>query len=82
LDGYNSAHRDRDRLQTAAYVSVGVGVALALGGVTLLALDPGAIRLLPKPNDRADQARSANPRITAAPAIGPGFTGFGARAEF
>lgn len=75
---YNSAHRDRDRLETAALASFGVGVALALGGVTLLALDPGAIRAA-APTERAAPSSA---RLTASPVFGAGFTGFSAQTQF
>jgi len=80
LRQYNSTRLDHDRLQTAALASLGVGFALGLGGITLLALDSGTIR---GPQAKKDHAGLGNrPRVTAAPALGPGFTGLGLRAEF
>jgi tetratricopeptide (TPR) repeat protein len=82
LTQYNSAHRDRDKLQTAALASFGVGVGFALGGAALLALDPGAIRYNPGGEKRADSVPVHKPKLFAAPALSPGYVGLGLQASF
>jgi hypothetical protein len=79
---YNSAHSDRDRLNTAALVSFGVGATLAIGGVALIALDPGTVATAPPSKDGTARARTTSPRITAAPTFAPGFAGLFSQIRF
>jgi hypothetical protein len=78
LAQYNSARRDRDRLRTAAFVSVGVGAGLAVSGALLLLLDGRAVAT---PAARGGVGRKV--RVTrAGAALEPGFAGFALGGEF
>lgn len=82
LAQYNSARSDRDRLDTVALTAFGVGAALAIGGVALIALDPGIVDAAAPNKDRAAQARSTAPRLTATPTLAPGFAGLFTQVRF
>jgi hypothetical protein len=82
LAQYNSARGDRDRLDAAALAAFGVGAALAIGGVALIALDRGTVDAAAPNKDRPAQARTSSPRLTAAPTLAPGFAGLFAQLRF
>jgi len=82
LAQYNSAHSDRDRLYAVAFASFGVGAALALGGATLIALEPGTLSTAGPEKPRAAQSKSHLPRLLAAPALAPGYAGISAQVSF
>jgi hypothetical protein len=75
LNQYNSARSDRDRLDAMALVCFGAGAALAIGGVALIALDRGTVNAVAPDKDHSAQASVTAPRLTAAPALAPGFAG-------
>ena len=82
LAQYNSAHNDRDRLNAMALAAFGVGAALAMGGLTLIALDPGTVDAAAPNRDRSAQARTTAPRLTAVPTLAPGFAGLFTQVRF
>jgi hypothetical protein len=79
---YDTTHQDRDKLQTAAFVSFGVGVGFALGGVALLALDSGAIRYNPGRYNQPDREPLTRPKLQASPALTPNSLGLGLQGSF
>jgi len=82
LAQYYSARGDRDRLDTAALAAFGAGAALAIGGVALIALDPGTVNPAVPDKDHSAQARTTAPRLTTAPTLAPGFAGFFTQVSF
>jgi hypothetical protein len=80
LAQYNSARRDRDRLRTAAIVSVGTGAGLAVASALLFWLDG---RMVAAPAERTRRATERKARVVGAgPALAPGFTVFGLSGAF
>jgi tetratricopeptide (TPR) repeat protein len=80
LAQYNSARRDRDRLRTAAFISLGSGAGLAVASAFLFWLDG---RMVTAPAGRDRGATGPKPRVVGAgPVLAPGFRGFGLNGEF
>jgi hypothetical protein len=77
---YNSARADRDRLRTAAIVSMGIGAGLGAASAFLFFLDS---RVMAAPAERARGATERKaPVVSAAPVVAPGFAGLGLSGAF
>ena len=79
---YNSNHQDRDRLRTAALVSVGIGAALGIGGALLIAFDSHAVEGPPESDRKSSATRHTFPPVGAEPLVGPGLVGLSAHGAF
>lgn len=82
LAQYNSQREDFNRLRSAAWLSVGVGVGFGITSLLLKAYDSGSVETIKSQENPPQKSGREPPRLVAEPLIGPTFNGIGIHGAF
>lgn len=82
LAEYSSARSDYDKIQSAAWLSAGVGVALGIAGLVLRNYDSGSVETVKSQEKPPQQGRQHEPRLVTQPLLGKNFGGLSLNVAF